>query len=202
MITLSQAVIVEGRYDKIKLDAIVDSLIITTEGFSIFRDTEKCALIRRLAKEFGIVVLTDSDDAGFKIRKYISDIAASGRVYHAYIPEIPGRERRKQKAGCAGLLGVEGIDVAVIEQAIINSGVHQIDQKPLPCPITAADFMEDGLTGRPGAAVRRAQLLTLAGLPTRLSSSAARGLLGRLFGYEGYKTLVGRLKKIEMEIES
>lgn len=193
MITLSQVVIVEGRYDKIKLDSVVDGIVITTDGFSIFRDRQKCALIKRLAEEFGVIVLTDSDDAGFKIRKYISDIAAGGNVFHAYIPEISGKERRKNKRGRAGLVGVEGIDGAVIEEALIRSGAQQGRAETPLCTITAADFMENGLTGCFGAARRRARLLALADLPSRLSSSAARRLLGRLFGAEGYRALVARL---------
>lgn len=201
MITLSQAVIVEGRYDKIKLDTVVDGVVVTTDGFGIFSDKEKCALIKRLAREFGIVVLTDSDDAGFKIRKFISDIAAGGQIYHAYIPEIQGRERRKQQAGCAGLLGVEGIDAAIIEAALVRSGVRQSEPETPCCSITTSEFMEAGLTGRPGAAARRARLLTLAGLPSRLSSSAARSLIGRFFGRDGFRTLVAELDAQDTEKE-
>lgn len=195
MIAVSQAVVVEGRYDKIKLDSVVDGLVVTTDGFNIFKDTEKQQLLRRLADECGLIVLTDSDDAGFKIRKYISDITAGGAVFHAYIPEQPGKERRKTKLGSAGLIGVEGIDIGVIEDAIRKCVGTDAPQAGINYSrrITAVDFFEDGLGSRAGAKQRRAKLLRLAGLPSRLSTNAALDILTKLYGYNGYKKLVRQI---------
>ena len=203
MIALSQVVIVEGRYDKIKLDSVVDGIVLTTDGFEIFRDTARQQLFRHFAKENGIIVLTDSDDAGFKIRKFISDIAGDGKVYHAYIPEQAGKERRKPKAGKAGLLGVEGIDTETIYTAIKNclveSGIKPAKDKKEIKQITAADLYEDGFNGQPGAAVRRRKLLETANLPTRLSTKAMLDVLTRIYGYDRYKEMVRDIKVRENE---
>ena len=199
MIKLSQVVIVEGRYDKIKLDSVVEGIILTTDGFEIFRDDAKQQLFKHFAKENGIVVLTDSDDAGFKIRKFISDIASGGKVYHAYIPEQKGKEKRKPKAGRAGLIGVEGIDTetirAAIENCILESGIKPDEETTEIKAITTADLFEDGLNGRPGSAARKRRLLEYAKLPTRLSTKAMLDVLTRIYGYDGYKKLVEDIDK-------
>lgn len=197
MIRLGQAVLVEGRYDKIKLDSVVDAIVLTTDGFNIFRDKEKQALVKRLAAETGLIVLTDSDEAGFKIRKFISDITGD-TAYHAYVPEQPGKERRKTKAGAAGLIGVEGMDATLIEQALERCiQINELDRQKIPQPksrpVTVADLYEDGLSGKPGAAQRRMALLRAAGLPARLSTKALRDILSQLYGYEEYKKMVNQL---------
>lgn len=198
MISVKEAVVVEGRYDKIKLESIVDGIVVTTDGFNIFKDSEKQQLLKRLADETGLIVLTDSDAAGFKIRKFISDITGGG-VYHAYIPEEQGKERRKPRAGAAGLIGVEGLDNAVIEQALRRcieaEALSQVSVAQPERRVTAADLYADGLTGRRGAAKRRTALLRSAGLPGRLSTNAMLQLLTRLYGYDGYRKLVGQLPK-------
>lgn len=196
MIRLSQAIAVEGRYDKIKLDTVVDGIVVTTDGFNIFKDEPKQALFKRLARECGLIVLTDSDEAGFRIRKFLSDITG-GAVYHAYIPETAGKERRKAKPGAAGLVGVEGIDNDILKAALRRCAEENglAGQAVLPAvPVTAADLYEDGLSGRQGARQRRAALLQKAGLPTRLSTNALLHILTRLYGYEGYKHLVAGLR--------
>lgn len=118
MIHTARALITEGKYDKARLREVTDALVVTTDGFNIFKDTEKQLLIKRLAKETGLIVLTDSDDAGFRIRRYICDIAGKENVLNAYIPEVSGKEKRKPRPGSAGLLGVEGIDAATVEAAL------------------------------------------------------------------------------------
>lgn len=197
MLTLSQAVVVEGRYDKIKLDAVVKGIVVTTDGFNLFKDKEKQALLKKLALSCGLIVLTDSDEAGFQIRKFVSDLAQGGTVFHAYIPDRVGKEKRKQKGGRAGLLGVEGIDCETVEQAIRQClAANQIAQAGVALrarEVTASDLFADGFSGQPGAADRRAALLKMADLPTRLSTNAMLDLLNRLHGYDGYCALVAQL---------
>ena len=110
MIHIAQAIIVEGKYDKIKLSSILDAVILVTNGFRIFHDAEKMSLIRYYAKTTGVIILTDSDTAGFKIRHYLKGAIHEGKLYHVYIPDIYGKERRKDKPSAEGKLGVEGID--------------------------------------------------------------------------------------------
>ncbi len=205
MITTTRAVVVEGRYDKIKLDSIVDALIVTTDGFNIFKDKEKQALLRRLGRETGLVLLTDSDDAGFKIRKYVEDIAGRDNVLHAYIPERQGKERRKAQAGAVGLLGVEGVDAATVERALQDAlaadGGGWCETAGGRRPVTVADLCEDRLNGCAGAQVRRAAFLRAAELPTRLSTNAFLALINRLLGYERYKALAQQVRD-EAEVPS
>ncbi len=125
MIKTDFAVVVEGKYDRMKLEGIVGALVVTTDGFNIFKDEQKQRLLKRLAAETGVVIFTDSDEAGFRIRRFVSDICRGGRVLHAYIPDLAGKERRKQRPGRAGLLGVEGVPREAIERAFLDSGcVH------------------------------------------------------------------------------
>ena len=123
MIKVKQAVIVEGKYDKIKLSSIIDGLIITTDGFSIFKDKEKTALIRRLAENQGIIILTDSDSAGFKIRNYIRGCTQKGKITNIYIPDIFGKEKRKAVPSKEGKLGVEGVSTDILKDAFEKAGI-------------------------------------------------------------------------------
>ncbi len=190
MLKLKEAVIVEGRYDAIKLDSVIDGLVITTEGFNIFKDKEKSTLIRQLALADGIVVLTDNDSAGFKIRKHICDIAAGGRVYNAYVPEILGKEKRKTSAGKEGIIGVEGIDGSLIEKAVRealgenNSPLTQSGRR-----IEVGDLYEDGFNGRADSESRRNMLKKKLGIPSHLSTTAFIKVLNRLCTFEEYKNI-------------
>lgn len=123
MIKIDEAVIVEGKYDKIKLSGIIDGLIIETNGFRIFSDKKKLNLIRHLAVKSGIIIMTDSDAAGFLIRNYIVSSISEGKIFHAYVPEIMGKEKRKEKASKEGKLGVEGINSEIIENSIKQAGI-------------------------------------------------------------------------------
>ncbi|MBR5472531.1 MAG: toprim domain-containing protein, partial [Clostridia bacterium] len=123
MIKLNEAVIVEGKYDKITLENIIDATIITTNGFSIFKDREKCQLISRLAQKNGIIVMTDSDSAGMLIRSHLKQICPDGNVINVYVPQLAGKEKRKTKQSKQGLLGVEGLDKQVIIDALARSGI-------------------------------------------------------------------------------
>ncbi|NLC78699.1 MAG: DUF4093 domain-containing protein [Ruminococcaceae bacterium] len=191
MIKLKEAVVVEGRYDAVKLDSVIDGLIITTEGFNIFKDKAKAELIRKLAMGDGIIVLTDNDSAGFKIRKHISDIAAGGRVLHAYVPEIMGKEKRKSVPGKEGIIGVEGVDGARIEKALREAmGGEEYKETPEKKRITLIDLYEDGLNGGTDSERRRNALKEKLGIPRHLSTKAFLEVLNRLCGYEEYKRLV------------
>ncbi len=179
MLKLEQAIIVEGRYDKIRLSNIVDALIITTDGFRIFKDPEKREFIRRLADTVGIIVLTDSDAAGFRIRSYIGNIAPDGKIVNAYIPDIPGKERRKTQSSAEGKLGVEGVPDEVILDALkkavpdnVQCAMCNVQIENRSGPITAADLYAAGLTGTPDARARRAEYLRSKGLPERMPVNA------------------------------
>ncbi|MEG0751123.1 MAG: DUF4093 domain-containing protein [Oscillospiraceae bacterium] len=202
MILTSRAVVVEGRYDRIKLDSVTDALVVTTDGFNIRKDIEKQELIKRLAREVGLIVLTDSDDAGFQIRKYVEDIAGRENVIHAYIPEIEGKERRKSRRSSAGLLGVEGISCDAVERALRESlDVDvRVERKANPSekPIDTCDLFFDGISGTACARERRTRFLRAAGLPTRLSTGALLLLVNRLLGRGGYEKIVTQLKADEM----
>ena len=171
MIRIRQAVIVEGKYDKIRLSNIVDAVIIPTHGFMIYKDKETAELIRTFAKTTGIVILTDSDSAGFQIRARIREIARGGKVINVYIPDIAGKERRKREVSKEGLLGVEGIDDKVLLEAFRKAGVLCEDKSPKTDPIIKADLLELGLVGADGAAGRREELQKRLSLPRRLSAN-------------------------------
>lgn len=193
-IKLKQAVIVEGKYDKIKLCSMVDALIITTDGFSVFKDKEKLALIRALAEKDGIIILTDSDSAGFKIRSYIKGCAKNGKITNVYIPDIFGKEKRKTAPSKEGKLGVEGVPRAVIEDALRKAGVVTgSPSSEKTGEITRAMLMDDGFIGRDGADARRKKLLKLLELPEMLSTASMLEVLNSLFSPDEYKEMVKKL---------
>lgn len=179
MIRLNEVVIVEGKYDTIRLRSAVDALILETNGFGIFKDREKQALLRRLAKERGLLILTDSDTAGFIIRNYLSEILPADEIKHAYIPPLPGKEKRKAHRSKEGLLGVEGLEATALERAIRAAGVVPLGES---APnergtLTKTHLFEDGLSGRPDSARRRQQFLAMAGLPVNLSANRLLAVL-------------------------
>lgn len=172
MIRVRQAIIVEGRYDKIRLSNIVDTVIVCTNGFSIYKDAEKQELIKSLAAKTGIIILTDSDSAGFQIRSFIRSIVKSGEVLNAVTPDIFGKERRKLQPSKQGKLGVEGIPDKLLIQALKNCGAEIDGETPAGAeePLTRADLMELGLTGSNNSAERRRRLQKRLGLPELLSA--------------------------------
>ena len=193
MITLQQAVIVEGKYDKIKLESVLDAVILTTDGFGVFKDKEKQRLIRRLAQERGIVVLTDSDSAGFVIRSFLGGIVPPEQITNVYIPDVFGKEKRKSAPSKEGKLGVEGIDTARILESLEKAGVLCTQTDAYPAPrrqVTKTDFYEDGLSGRPDSAAKRKALLKALDLPERLSANAMLKILNTFLSYEDYKRAV------------
>ncbi len=193
MIKIKQAVIVEGKYDKIKLSTVLDTVIIPTEGFGIFKDKEKQKLIKRLAQTRGIVILTDSDSAGFKIRSFIGGSVPQECVYHAYIPDVFGKERRKDAPSKEGKLGVEGIDSAVLLEALDRAGVTCEHTHEKSREVTAYDLYEAGLSGRPDSATRRKDFLRLLSLPERLSTSSLVKLINTFMTYDEFENSVQKL---------
>ena len=197
MIRVKEAIVVEGRYDKNKLSSLVEGVIIETDGFGIFNDREKMDYLRTLAQKRGLVVLTDSDGAGFLIRHKIASCIPPGQLKHAYIPDVFGKERRKAAPSKEGKLGVEGMSLPVLRQALERAGATLEDapgQQPFRGePITQADLFEAGLAGRPDSAARRQALKKTLGLPERLSSKGLLQALNALFTREEF--LSGQLWK-------
>ena len=195
MIKIDRAVIVEGRYDKIKLSSILDTVIIETEGFGIFNNKEKQQLIRRLADTKGLLILTDSDSAGFKIRSFIKGIVPAETIKHAYIPDIFGKEKRKTEASKEGKLGVEGVKKELILEALEKAGVFcEETENTEKREITKLDLYEDGLSGRADSDALRKKLLFHLQLPERLTSNALVQILNTFLTYDEYKKAVEEIK--------
>ena len=191
MIALKEAVIVEGRYDKIKLSGLLSTPVIETGGFRVFSDREKQALIRQIAASRGILVLTDSDGAGFVIRNFLKGCVPRGQIKHCYIPQIAGKEKRKPHHSKEGLLGVEGVTDEVILRAIRQSGATILGEAEKPQnQITKADLYALGLSGGENAAQNRQRLLKKLGLPTYLSANAMLAALNCLYSLEELAELV------------
>ena len=195
MVHIKQAVIVEGKYDKIKLASLCDALVIETNGFQIFQDKERLGLIRRIAQKRGILILTDSDAAGFQIRSFLGGALPKDQVAHAYIPELFGKEKRKSKPSSEGKLGVEGVPGEAILQALKRAGA-QLEESVPSKPITAADLYDDGLSGCEGSSERRARFLHALSLPRRLRGGALLQVLNALMDYEQYKKAVQKLNEL------
>lgn len=170
-IKLSEAVIVEGKYDKIKLSNILDAFIIETNGFAVFKDKAKLSFIKKLAKERGIIILTDSDHAGFMIRNYISSGVPKEQIKNVYIPDIFGKEKRKNAPSKEGKLGVEGMTKEVIVEALSKAGITS-SKSVCSDPVTTVDFYDLGLTGGAGSKAKRKALCKALDLPEFLSTSS------------------------------
>lgn len=194
LLHLKQAVVVEGRYDKIALSAVLDAPILTTEGFRIFSDREKAATLSHLAKTRGLVVITDSDSAGFRIRSYIKSVTRNENVLHVYIPQIPGRERRKSAPSKEGLLGVEGFSPQQLEQLLRRQGLTDNRTDAASKPFTPLQFYQLGLSGQEGSAQKRQKVLSHFGLPSYLSAKAMRAVLHCYTDYEGLSALCQTLE--------
>lgn len=194
MIKINQAVIVEGKYDKIKLSGIIDALIIETDGFGIFKDKEKQRLIRFLAETKGIVIMTDSDSAGFKIRSFINGITSSENITNVYIPDIYGKEKRKTEMSKEGKLGVEGISKDIIVEALRKAGVscaeNNSEQRR---SITKTDFFLDGISGREQSSFLRKELAKSLGLPERISASSLLKIINSYMTYDDYKESIEKI---------
>lgn len=184
-IPVREVIVVEGRYDKNTLLQIFDAAVVETGGFGINNDAEKLALLRRLAAERGLVVLTDSDAAGFMIRAKLKGAIDPALVKHAYIPDVPGRERRKRRASKEGKLGVEGMEREVLIDALRRAGATMGGEVNVRRgSVTKADLAALGLSGAEGSAERRRELLRHLALPERMSANAMLDVLNALYTRE------------------
>lgn len=193
MITIEPAVVVEGTYDKIRLSSLLDTLILTTNGFQIFKDKEKLELIGCLAKTRGVLILTDSDHAGFFIRNRLKQAITQGTVYHGYIPDIYGKEKRKEKASAEGKLGVEAMPTEVLIKVLEEAGVLQTTPKENRTPLTKGDLFLLGLSGTPNATQRRKQLLARLQLPEAMSTNTLLEVINQLHTKEEIEKLCQEL---------
>ena len=194
MLRIREAIVVEGRYDKNTLSQVVDTLIIETRGFGIFKDPERMALLRRAAERRGLIVLTDSDGAGFVIRNRIKSAIPGKFLKHAYIPDVYGKERRKRQPGKEGKLGVEGMSPQVLEQVLRRAGATFLEEgapeRESPA-LTKADLYAAGLTGRPDSAQRRQALLKRLDLPEHMTANALLEVLNACYSAQEIEKLLG-----------
>lgn len=198
MYNIKETIVVEGTYDKIKLSGFVDSLIFTTKGFEIFKNKQAQQALRTLAKKTGLVILTDSDSAGIKIRNFVKQLAPNDRVLHAYVPEIHGKEKRKTAPGKEGLLGVEGISEEIIMDALKKSGAEvngEHGEVRAPKPITKTDLYMLGISGGEGSAELRQKLAKQLGIPSKLSANMLLAAVNRLLTRDELVSMIGEIKK-------
>ncbi len=186
MVKIREAIVVEGRYDKNTLCQIVDAPILETAGFGIFKDKKQMALLRQAAQSRGLIVFTDSDGAGFVIRNHIKSAIPAKFLKHAYIPDIPGKEKRKAAPGKEGKLGVEGMTPEIILEALRRAGatIEGEDGAAAPHQITKQDLMTLGLSGGPDASAKRLRLLKRLDLPEHMSPNAMLQALNLLYSLE------------------
>ena len=193
---LRQAIVVEGKYDQNTLRQIVDTAIFTTNGFADMKDPALLRLLQQAAQTTGLIILTDSDGAGFLIRNTLKSALPETGVLHAYIPDLPGKEKRKAVPGKEGLLGVEGMTPEILLKALRDAGAEFADgSTPPPArePITKQDLFALGLSGGPESAKKRAALLKALSLPAHMSANALLQALNVLFSREEFFTQARRL---------
>lgn len=193
MIHLEQAVIVEGKYDKIKLSSIIDAVIITTNGFSVIKNKEKLEIIRFYAANKGIIILTDSDSAGFKIRNFIKGAVKNGKITNVYIPDIFGKEKRKSAPSKEGKLGVEGIDKDILIKAFEKAGITSSESAVRAEPVTKLDLYEAGLSGGENSSDKRSILLKELGLPQLLTTGGMLDIINSMMTRDEFLALCQRL---------
>lgn len=192
MIPLRPVILVEGKYDKIKLSQIFDATILTTEGFGIFKQKEKTALLRRLAETCGLLIFTDADGAGLVIRNYLKGAIPSGTVYHAYLPPVKGKERRKAHPSGEGLLGVEGVSDELIIKAVRDSGALDLEPRAKG-DLTKANLYDLGLSGTEGSTARRKAVMRALSLPENLSANALLDVLNCVTDQNGLRRLLEQM---------
>lgn len=192
-----RVLVVEGKYDAARLSHLTDAMILLTDGFGIYKDKKRQQLLKTLAKKNGLILFTDSDAAGFRIRTYITNLVGAEHVVQAYVPAIHGKEKRKPQPGKEGLLGVEGVGDAIVLQALKDALGPEADATAAPKPagraITYTDLYNWKLSGTPGSAERKYALLNALGLPPRLSKKELVEALNRLYSFE-------ELDKLQAEI--
>ena len=187
-LTVSRPIIVEGKYDKITLLSVLDATVLTTDGFGLFRQKEKTALLRRLAGDLGVIVFTDPDGGGRQIRSFLSGILPKEKVVHLYAPRIEGKERRKKKGGKAGTLGVEGLDPELLRSLFLPFA-NDAPQKKTG-GITKADLYRDGLSGREGSEAKRRLFSLHLSFPPDMTANALLAAMNLLYTPEEYEKLL------------
>lgn len=198
MVKIREAIVVEGRYDRNALSQIVDAPIFETSGFGIFKNKEQLALLRAVAEKRGLIVFTDSDGAGFVIRNHIKSAIPGKYLKHAYIPDLYGKEKRKDKPGKEGKLGVEGMTPEIILSALRASGAtleEEVSETPSTAAITKQHMMELGLSGTADSSRKRARLQKRLGLPEHMSANALLQALNLLYTTDELSDLVKALEK-------
>lgn len=198
MYKIKETIVVEGVYDKIKLSRFIDAVIIVTNGFRVFSDERILKSIKKMAEETGIVILTDSDSAGFKIRNYIKQSIPENQVKHAYVPDVHGKEKRKREPGREGLLGVEGIKDDIILSALQNAGCTIDGNAQTPKTgraITKADLYKAGLSGGMNSHEKRSALAAALGIPMKISANMLLDILNRLLDYDEFCEIVQNINE-------
>ncbi len=188
MIKIREAIVVEGKYDKMRVSALFDTVVISTNGFSVFADDEKIKILKQLADTMGIIILTDSDSAGFMIRNYLKSILPADKIKNAYIPKVTGKERRKRQASKENMLGVEGMNDEVllnsIESAMPESSCETVNN------ITKCDLFCDGLYGRNNSKIKRKLFLEKLNLPEHINSTNLVKIINMCVVSEKYKNII------------
>lgn len=194
MLHIEETIVVEGKFDKEKLKKITDAPIVCTGGFSLYKNKSLIQFLKSCAIEKGIIILTDSDSAGFRIRNYLRQcIGEKGRIVNAYIPTIEGKEKRKQAPGKEGLLGVEGISDDMLTDILKNASILQGTEHT--AHIDKARFFSDGLSGKADSSEKRKQLAKILGLPVRISANAMLDIINKSIGPEKYEAAIEEINK-------
>ena len=188
---ISYPIVVEGQYDRLRLQSVVDGQILLTDGFGIFNKKEKRALLQALAKKTPLIVLTDSDGAGKLIRSHLTSVIPADRLIHLYIPRVAGKERRKAQPSAEGVLGVEGMENDLLRD-LLAPYARDAERETVENPLSKTDFYVDGLTGTPDSAARRNAFAARLGLPPDMTPNALLTAVRVLCTYEEYCRLVGR----------
>ena len=196
MLNIKQAIIVEGNYDKIKLSGIVDTTIVVVDGFMIYKNIKMQNMIKQLADKVGVIIFTDSDMAGFRIRTFLKNILEGKKVYHAYIPDIKGKEKRKDKPSKEGFLGVEGVSDDIIIKSLSDAlkGDFDVKSDNDKRKVTKTDLFIDGFSGGTNSALYRERLTDVLKLPKRISANMLLDVINNLYTYEEYKLIVSSVK--------
>ena len=191
-IRLAYPIVVEGQYDRLRLQSVAEGQILTTDGFGIFNKKEKRALLQALAKKTPLLVLTDSDGAGKLIRSHLTSVIPAERIIHLYVPRIEGKEKRKAQPSAEGVLGVEGMENDLLYGLLLPYAIENVSESRVENPLTKTDFYIDGLTGAPDSAARRDAFAQKLGLPAGMTPNALLAAVKVLCTYEEYCTVVGR----------
>lgn len=195
MVKIKEAILVEGRYDANTLHQVVDATIFETAGFGIFKDRQKMDMLRRVAEKRGLIVLTDSDGAGFLIRNHVKSAIPGKYLKHAYIPDVPGKEKRKAAPGKEGKLGVEGMRPDILLESLRQAGATIEGEEAAPqkaAVITKQDFCDWGLSGGPDSGEKRKELLKILDFPERISANALLQAVNLLYTREELEEIIGK----------